>query len=45
MKKLIIKLSYEIWGSVFDSSDVDFLFIYFFNPHLRILYSIFPIQN
>jgi len=29
MNKFIIKLSYETWGSVFCSSDVDSVFNYF----------------
>jgi len=42
VNEFIIKLS---WGSIFDSSDVDSVFNYFFNTYLRILYSSFLIQN
>ena len=45
MNKFIIKLSYETCDSIFDSSDVGSVFIYFFNTHVKNLYSIFPIQN
>jgi hypothetical protein len=45
MNKFIIKLIYETWVSIFDSSDVDSVFNYFSNTYLRILYPTLPIQN
>jgi hypothetical protein len=44
-EQMYIKLIYETWGSIFDSSDVGSVFNYFCNTYLRILYSSFPIQK
>jgi len=45
MNKFIIKLSYETWGSIFDSNDIGWVFNYFCNTQLRILYPNSRIQN
>jgi hypothetical protein len=37
------KLSFETWGSVFGSNDINMMYNSFLNSFLRIFYSSFPV--
>jgi hypothetical protein len=45
MADIVMKLSYEPWGTVFSNVDIDTKFNSFLNTYLRIFYSSFPLKR
>jgi hypothetical protein len=45
MADLVMKLSHEIWDTVFSNVDIDTKFNSFLNTYLSMFYSSFPLKN